>query len=198
MRTVAVLLAAGASRRMGALKQLLPLGGKPMLQSSLDHLVASRVDEILVVLGCQGERVAQALTLPAGERVRLVQHRGWEAGMSSSLVAGLLAAGDPDALLVCLGDQPLIAPRVLDRLLAEAGRPDRTIVAPTFGGRRGHPVLFRREHFAELGSLQGDTGAAPILQAHPEQVLLVPVETDGVLRDVDQPRDLMDAAEAQG
>lgn len=197
MKTTALLLGAGAGRRMGALKQLLPIGGQPMLQLSLDHLLASRVDEVVLVLGCEARRVREGLTLEDA-RVRVVDNPGWQAGLSSSLVAGLEGAPDADAVLVALGDLPLVAPRVIDRILNEARATERTIVAPAFEGRRGHPVLFKRVHFAELRALTGDVGAASVLKAHPEAVHLVAVDTDGILRDVDQPRDLMDAAEAQG
>lgn len=198
MNVTAVLLAAGASRRMGALKQLLPLGGRPLVQVALDHLVGSQVDRILVVLGCEADRVERALTLPSNGRVRVIRHEGWESGMAGSLVAGLEAAGDPEALLVALGDLPMIPPRVIDRLLAVASRTDRTIVAPSYEGRQGHPVLFRRVHFDELRALDGDTGAARVLKAHPDRLHLVPVDSDGILRDVDLPFQLMEAAEAQG
>lgn len=198
MKTTALLLGAGAGRRMGALKQLLPIGGQPMLQLSLDHLLASKVDEVVVVLGCEARKVRAALTRADDERVRVVENPVWQEGMSTSLIAGLRAAGDADAVLVALGDLPLVAPRVIDRILAEGLATDRTIVAPTYQGRRGHPVLFRSERFQDLRALTGDVGAASVLKAHPDQVHLVPVDTDGILRDVDLPRDLMDAAEAQG
>ncbi len=190
MRAVALLLAAGASRRMGRLKQLAPLEGRPLLQHALDNLLASRVDEIVLVLGCQGQQVLQALELPPGGRVRVVHNPAWEEGMATSLVAGMPAAGDPEALLVALGDLPAVSPEVIDRLLEEAERTDRTLVAPTCSGRRGHPVLFRPRHFPELRALRGDAGGAEVLRAHPDQVLLVPVDCEGVFLDVDQPADL--------
>lgn len=197
MKTKALLLAAGAARRMGALKQLLPLGGKPLLQLSLDHLLGSGVDEVVLVLGCEARKVREALTLDPA-RVRVVEHAGWEAGMASSLVAGLDAAGDADGVLVALGDLPLVPPRVVDRLLAEAEATPLSIVLPVHEGRRGHPVLFKRARFADLRALSGDVGALAVLKANPGEIHLVPVDSDGIYRDVDQPRDLMDAAGAQG
>ncbi len=190
MKTAALLLAAGAARRMGRLKQLLPLQGRPLLQHALDHLLASRVDWVVLVLGCEGDRVLQNLSLPAGDRVRLVHNPDWRAGMASSLACGLQAASEAEAVLVALGDLPAIPPAVVDLLIEEAARGGCTVVAPTFEGRRGHPVLFGRIHFDQLRALEGDSGGAGILRAHPGQVRLVPVDSPGILHDVDRPGDL--------
>jgi len=190
MKTAALLLAAGAARRMGRCKQLLPLQGRPLLQHALDHLLASRVDSVVLVLGCEGERVLQSLSLPSGDRVRLVHNPDWRTGMASSLACGLLAAPEAEAVLVALGDLPAIPPAVVDRLIEEAARGGCTVVAPVFEGRRGHPVLFLRTHFDQLRALEGDSGGAGILRAHPGQVRLVPVDSPGILLDVDRPQDL--------
>jgi len=191
VRTVALLLAGGASRRMGRLKQLEPLDGRPLLQHALDNLCASRVDSVLLVVGCQADRILQGLNLPAGGRVGVVRNPAWEEGMATSLVAGLKAARQPDAVLVALGDMPEVPGVVVDRLLEEAERSDSSVVAPVCAGRRGHPVLFGSRLFPELMRLRGDGGAAQILRAHPEEVLGVPVDCPGVLHDVDRPGDLV-------
>ncbi len=191
MRAVALLLAGGASRRMGRLKQLEPLEGRPLLQHALDNLCASRVDSVVLVVGCEADRVLQGLDLPVGGRVRVVRNPSWEEGMAGSLVAGMRAAGRTDAILVALGDMPWVPPAVIDHLLGEAESSDSSIVAPACRGRRGHPVLFRSNHFAELQALEGDAGAAQILREHPGRVLAVPVDCPGVLRDVDGPADLV-------
>jgi xanthine dehydrogenase accessory factor len=190
MKTVALLLAAGAARRMGRLKQLLPWQGRPMLQHALDHLLDSRVDSVVLVLGCEGERVLQNLSLSAGDRVRVVHNPDWRTGMASSLVCGLQAAPDAEAVLVALGDLPAIPPGVVDLLIEEAAQGGCTVVAPVYEGRRGHPVLFGRTHFDQLRALEGDSGGAGILRAHPGQVRLVPVDSSGILHDVDRLGDL--------
>lgn len=198
MKTVALLLAAGAGRRMGRLKQLLPMRGTPMLQHALDRLLASRVDSVVLVLGCEAERVLAQLRLPEGDRVRLARNPDWQTGMASSLACGLEAAPEAEAVLVALGDLPGVPPQVVDRLIEEAGKTGCTVVAPVFEGRRGHPVLFRRARFDQLRALEGDSGAAGILQADPRQVLLVPVDSPGILRDVDRPGDLMRLSGREG
>lgn len=194
MRVAGLLLAAGAARRMGALKQVLPLAGRPLLQHSLDHLAASRVEDVILVLGCEADRVLAGLEFDP-DRVRVVRNPDWEQGLSSSLRAGLDQAHGADAVLVALGDLPLVPPAVIDRVVEAARGAPATIAAPTWQGRRGHPVLFKREHFEELRGLQGDVGGAPVLRAHPDRLLQVPVDTDGILHDVDLPADLIRAAE---
>ena len=108
-------------------------------------------------------------------------------GLSASLKAGIAAVPpEAGAAVVCLGDMPLVAGRVLDRLIA-AYDPDegRTIVAPTHGGRIGNPVLWGRAHFADILALQGDAGARGLLRRHAEQVAEVEMADDAVLRDFD-------------
>src|SRR5690606_38178735 len=109
-----LLLAAGAARRMGALKQVLPLAGRPLLQHSLDHLAASRVAEVILVVGCEADRVLAELEFDR-ERIQVVRNQDWEQGLSTSLRAGLDQAPEADAVLVALGDLPLVPPAVIDR-----------------------------------------------------------------------------------
>ena len=112
--------------------------------------------------------------------------------MSTSLRRGLMAANQAaDGFLVVLADQPAITPEIIDRLIDSFGRvqPGKNIVAPSFRGRRGHPVLFGRKYREEFGGLTGEVGGREILARHPEDILVLEVDTDAVLIDLDTPED---------
>lgn len=173
---------------MGKTKQLLPWGETTVLGQTIKNLQLSAVDDILVVSGHQAEAVT-AVAEACG--VAVVHNPDYAQGeMLSSLQTALrnLPPGC-DGVLVALADQPMVPAAVFDRLLSafsNAGNAAQ-IVAPTYQGRRGNPVLIGRPFFAELLALP--VGAAPrdLLQRHTEKVRLVPVASDAILRDLDRP-----------
>jgi len=171
----AILLAAGASTRMGRTKQLLPFRGKPILQHVID--LASSMDplEILVVLGHTAPEIEADLRLPAGARV--VFNPEYPSGQASSLRAGLEAASPRSrAALLLVGDQPEIEPEtvraVVRRYRETAGRVVRTEYE---AGTPGHPVILDRTVWEAACSLEGDTGARALLSLHPEWLIRVPI-----------------------
>ena len=90
--------------------------------------------------------------------------------------------------VICLGDMPLVAPSVIDRLIAAFNPTEgRTLCAPSFEGTVGNPVLWGRESFAEMASLTGDRGARALLEAHSDQLVEIAVASDAVLTDIDTP-----------
>jgi molybdenum cofactor cytidylyltransferase len=189
-RVAALVLAAGASSRMGGANKLLaPLEGEALVARSVDAVLGSAARPVLVVTGHAGAAVRAAL---AGRDVRCVANPRWAEGMGTSLAAGVAALPEGvAAVLVCLGDMPWVRPRHLDALIAafEAGPAD-AICAPSHRGRRGHPVLFAARYFREMRELAGDAGARALIEAHPDALELVAVDDPGVLRDVDRPGDL--------
>lgn len=182
----AVILAAGKSTRMAPHNKLLVAdrAGKPMIARVADNILSSGARPVLVVTGHRADDIRAAL---AGRPVTHVFAGDYESGLSASLKTGI-AALPPDvpAVLVCLGDMPLVTGRMLDRLIA-AWDPDegRSIVVPTHRGKTGNPVLWDREYFAEILALSGDAGARALLDRHAEQVAEVEMDDDAVLRDFD-------------
>jgi molybdenum cofactor cytidylyltransferase len=170
-------LAAGTSSRLGRPKQLLDLGGKPLLQRVLDAAVASALDEIVVVLGHAADEIAQAIRSEG--RVRIALNPGYAAGQSSSLVTGLRAADRrSEAAVILLGDQPGIHTDAIEAVLRawhEAGGP---VVQASYRGRPGHPTLFGRSVWPELEAATGDEGARGVLASHPDWRSLVEVGGD--------------------
>jgi molybdenum cofactor cytidylyltransferase len=177
-----IILAAGASTRMGTFKQLLPLGDRPVLQHVVDACAASRLDEILVILGHRADELGAAIRCPT--RVRLMVNRDYEAGQSTSLQSGLRAASPAaDAAAVVLGDQPTIGSEVIDQMLDAFAGSAACVVRPVYtppAGRAvpGHPVILARRIWREMDRLRGDQGARALLIQYPEWVHEVPIGTE--------------------
>ena len=156
MRVAAIILAAGASRRLGEPKQLLRHQGRPLIGHAIDHARAAGCDPILVVTGAHADRIERVM---AAEGVTIVRHDGWAQGQGSSLAAGVRHVVDaspaPDRILVLLTDQPGVAPEHL-RALIDATRSPRMRCRrdpPCRRRGRGSGVLQRRV-------LRGAPGAA--------------------------------------
>jgi molybdenum cofactor cytidylyltransferase len=183
----AIILAAGRSRRMGAQKLLLPLAGKPLIARIVDEVLESPVDEVLVVTGRDGQRIAKALE---GREVRLVPNPDVESEMLGSVRRGLTAvAADSEAVLVVLGDQAGISGLVVTELVRAFRSGGRGIVVPTFDRKRGHPILFSASYGEEVLREYDEVGLRGLLQAHPEDVAEIPVSTREVIEDIDVPED---------
>ena len=181
----ALVLAAGTSRRMAPRNKLLmPAGrGKTMIQRVVDNVLASPARPVLVVTGHQAAAVQAAL---GGREIGFVHAEDYEQGLSASLRAGIAALpGEVEAVVVCLGDMPLVGPDLIERLIAAWDREEgRTIVVPRAEGQIGNPVLWDRRHFPEILALSGDSGARVLLRRHADEVAEVPADR-GVLQDFD-------------
>jgi len=185
-RLGAVVLAAGASSRMGDAHKLLePFGGRPMVTWAVEAALGAGARPVVVVTGARADEVEAVL--PDGAIP--VRNPDWREGMASSLAAGIRALGPRvECAAIALGDMPLVRPEHYRALLA-AWHPG-AIVVPTRDGRRGHPVLWSADHFDEIAALRGDRGARAVMDAHPGAVVTVPAPDDAVLVDVDAPGDL--------
>jgi molybdenum cofactor cytidylyltransferase len=185
--TAIILLAAGTARRMEEPKQLLLIGGKPLLRHVVDAARSPLTQPFIVVLGAHADLVRPCLD---GAEVHLVVHAGWAEGMGSSLRAGINALQelDPQArgVIVALADQPNFSHRSIQRLLAEQARSGRAMVATECHGTVMPPVYFASEYFPELAALTGDAGARAVLQRHRDQLATVRIEE---MVDLDTPED---------
>lgn len=195
-----VILAAGGGTRLGGGKLLLPWRGKPILAHVAETAARCKgLTALLLVLGHGAPDLRNALgawidesPLPVG----VIENPDWEAGQSTSLRCGLEAAvrlrdnREPSGIMVLLGDQPAILAETLDLLVAAHGEalarnPDHPATAPLYRGERGNPVILSQRLFPAVRELTGDIGARHILRSLGSDLLLVPVEDSGVLRDVD-------------
>jgi len=188
----AIVLAAGESKRMGQTKLLLPWQGKTLLEHVLDTLLTSQVNEVILVLGHDADRILQKVPT---QKIKVVINPDYKEGMSSSILKGLMAMDEKaEAFLTVLADQPGITKEILNRLIHgfQKTRPEKNIVLPTYLGARGHPVLFSTKYKKEALRLRGDVGARQVLVDHPEDILEVEVDSDAVLSDIDTPEDYRD------
>ena len=184
-RAAAIVLAAGASSRMGDVKQLLDAGGQSLVRRAAEVALAAPCAPVVVVVGAQAARVRAEVE---GLGVEVVCNRGWREGIASSLRCGIRALpGTARAAFVLLCDQPAISPALLRAMLAARRASGRTIVACRYGGVAGVPALFARERFAQLLALEGDAGARGLIAAAGDDVATVDFP-DGAL-DVDTPAD---------
>jgi molybdenum cofactor cytidylyltransferase len=155
-----------------------------MVSRVVDNALSSAARPIIVVTGHLEADIRAAI---ANRPVTFVHAAKHADGLAESLKAGI-AALPPDiaAVIVCLGDMPLVTGRTLDRLIA-AWDPDegRAIVVPTFKGKQGNPILWDRRFFPEILALSGDAGARALLQRHMELVAEIDVGDDAILRDFD-------------
>jgi molybdenum cofactor cytidylyltransferase len=179
----AIILAAGQSSRMGQHKLLLPLLGKPLLLHAIENATASGFDEVLVVLGHHAEDVRELL---ARYPVRLVENPDFAQGQSTSVRAGVAAlSAQTAATMILLGDQPLVNPTILKRLMQAWHESARPIVVPYYAGQRGNPVLFARFLFPELLGVSGDQGGREILQRHAADIEPVHIAEADAAQDLD-------------
>ena len=189
LSTAAIILAAGSSSRMGGgrHKLLLPLDDRPVLAHVIDATLASQARPIIVVLGHQSDQVrSQIKHYTIHHDIILVENTHYLQGMSTSLRIGIqtiLTNGyrkntlsyRVDSALIMLGDQPLITPRVIDTLITAYRTAGTPIVAPLYNGKRGSPVLFDKNLFAELIEVTGDEGGRTVLERHRHEVALIEI-----------------------
>lgn len=183
----AVVLAAGASTRMGQPKQLLRPDGRTLLRRTVDAVLASPAWPVVVVLGSNAAAIRpEVARLP----VLIVENGAWEEGLASSIRAGarVLASFSLslDAALLVLCDQPNLSPEAIARLTAAAAN-GKTIVAVRYDDHSGPPALFARSHFQELMELHGPGGARPLLARYAAALATIPLPELAV--DLDTPED---------
>lgn len=184
----AIILAAGASTRMGTPKQLLALDGQPLLLRAVDAALASPAWPVVVVLGAHAEKIRPALAL---RPVLVAENPAWAEGMAASIRAGVATLRQfsraLDAAVIALCDQPAFSADTIAQLVAAQQASGRSIVAARYAGRNGAPALFRREHFPALAALTGEEGARALLNGDPARVAAI--DLPRLALDLDTPAD---------
>jgi molybdenum cofactor cytidylyltransferase len=178
-----MILAAGASRRLGQPKQLIEFQGKTLLEHTVDCAIASQVCSTVVVLG---------EVLYQNPLCRILLNPNWSEGMAASIRCGLnelvSARSDLSAVIISVCDQPFISTDLFNQLIAQYQTQPSLIVAASYGDVLGVPALFDRQLFPELRQLQGDTGARKIIQKYQRDCQSTPFPQGGI--DIDTPTDL--------
>ncbi|MGD9802860.1 MAG: NTP transferase domain-containing protein [Hyphomicrobiaceae bacterium] len=190
-RITAVVLAAGRSTRFGPSNKLLAdLDGVPVIRRTVTAVKESGVLSVVVVTGHMADEVRAALD---GLDVSFTANPAYRDGLSSSLKAGLAAVprGGIDGVLVALGDMPGVTGSDIDRLIAGfAPKEGRSIMVPTYQGKRGNPVLFAMHLVPELAEVEGDVGAKHVIGQHGDEVAEVEIGSRRIFLDVDTPEAL--------
>ncbi len=172
---------------MGTQKLLLPWGETSIIGHIADQLLHSALDKIIVVTGHDQALVSREL---ADRSVTFAHNPHCTSGMLSSVRCGIKALpSDCQAVLVALGDQPMINSSVIDQMIAAFNATDSQILVPLCQGKRGHPLLFSRRYFSEILTDFDDTGLRGLLQVHTQDTLELKVSTPSVLGDIDHPED---------
>ena len=178
-----LILAAGESKRFGRTKQLLQLGNQTILQKTIDNCTCSIATEVRVILGHDAAKIKKSLT---NQSIITVENPNYHQGMSTSITAGL-ASVDPDTqgILLALADQPFVDTKTINQLIESFKSSSKSIVIPLYNHKRGNPVIFDIKYKQELLKLKGDIGGRDIIKNHPDDILEVPVDCEGVLLDID-------------
>jgi len=173
-----LVLAAGASRRLGVPKQTLRYGDRSLLRLAVESAVGSACGPAVVTLGANAELCRREINdLP----VRVIENIHWKKGMSSSIKTGLLALqAEVRAMIIMTVDQPHVTARVIDQIANAYITGSSTIVASAYAGTLGVPALFDRTHFPDIMSLEGDSGAKSVIARNSGRVNVIPFELGAI------------------
>jgi len=182
----AVILSAGASRRMGRPKALLPFRESTFLEHLIQVTRHPRIGVTRIVLGAGAEKIAATAGIDPST---VVLNPNWEQGQLSSIQAGVrsLEGMGTDGMMLCPVDHPLVSARMVNDLIDRFYAEKRAIVLPTYKGRRGHPAIFARQLYAELLGAPAETGARAVVWAHAADVFEVPTDEEGVVLNINDP-----------
>jgi len=169
-----VILAAGASTRLGKPKQLLQYHGKTLLNHAVNEAINAKADAVVIILGKNADLFKNEID---NEKVRVVINKDWEEGMASSVRLGLdtLLKIRPyiDAVMFMVCDQPHISSLVLNELITAQQKTTKQIVTCSYGESIGPPALFHKKYFREMEKLKGDVGARNIIQQNMNDVATI-------------------------
>jgi molybdenum cofactor cytidylyltransferase len=184
----AVILAAGASTRMGTPKQLLYFKGHSLLRHTVEVAIAQECEPIVVVLGAYAEKIRnEVIKLP----VVIVENQDWHLGMGASIRVGINAVNNLsknlEAVILLLCDQPFVCDRVINQLVEAYLATRKPIIASEYAHTLGVPALFSHELFSELINIDVEKGAKQIIQKYSHLVFPIPFAAGAI--DVDTPED---------
>jgi molybdenum cofactor cytidylyltransferase len=188
--TALIILAAGASSRLGFPKQTLLYKGKTLLEIAIEAGLKSKCQPVTVVLGANADKIEPGIKSYA---IDILHNADWETGMGSSIALAIKEIQKNEGItqsVIMLCDQPFVTSRLIDSLLYKQQETNKKIIACTYKDTIGVPVLFNRALFDELALLQGQEGAKKILNAHPDDIGTIPFEKGGV--DIDTVADYED------
>ena len=176
----AILLAAGQSKRMdGENKLTKKIQGVPLIKYSVKNILASSINELIVVLGYQKEIIEKLID--KHEKIKFVFNKDFESGMASSIKAGLnLLSTNAEAFFICLGDMPMVSPDIYNQLIKSKDK--KEIIVPTYKGQQGNPVLFDKSMKETVMNITGDVGAKKILELNKDKILNLEINDQNITK----------------
>ena len=183
----AILLAAGQSKRMkGENKLTKKIQDVPLIKLSVKNILASSIDELIIVLGYQKEIIEKIIS--KNEKIKFVFNKDFESGMASSIKVGLgHISNTTEAFFICLGDMPMVSSDIYNQLIKSRNHKD--ILIPTYNGQQGNPVLFNKSMREKIVSIKGDAGAKKILELNKDKALNLEINSQSIVRGFDTKED---------
>jgi molybdenum cofactor cytidylyltransferase len=183
-----IILAAGEGKRMGKVKLTLPLGDKQLIEWVLQAVKLAPLDKYFLVVRPEDKEM-----IKIGESwgAEIVLNPEYRSGMSSSIRKALyqISSEVVEGIFILLGDQPLINPSIIFKMLKAFTSGKREIVVPFYKDKQGNPVLFDNYWRDELLELSGDVGGRVLIKAHPERIKRVKVSDESIFLDIDREKD---------
>ena len=179
----AILLAAGQSRRMnGENKLTKKIQGVPLIKHSVKKIIASSIDELIVVLGHQKEIIEKLID--KNEKIKFVFNKDFESGMASSIKTGLNNLSEKtEAFFICLGDMPMVSHDIYNQLIKS--KDNKEIIVPTYKGQQGNPVLFNKSMKEKILDITGDAGAKKIFELNKDKILNLEINDQSITKGFD-------------
>ena len=196
-KVAGLLLAAGASTRMGRPKQLMPVSGSGLLDTVLREALRSDLDLVNLVLGHQAQAIKKALKTDLRHpKLKITFNDQYRDGISTSIRSGLLGVEVAyDHVMIILADMPRLTSKLINLLLHQYSESSFLLGALQTSTKRSHPVIIGRKFYPALRQLRGDVGARDLFLTHPDQILLVKPGADYDDRDIDTMDDYLDLIE---
>ena len=176
----AILLAAGQSKRMNGQNKLAKeIQGIPLIKHSVKNILASSINELIVVLGHQKEIIEKLID--KNEKIKFVFNKDFESGMASSIKAGLNhLSEDTEAFFICLGDMPMVNKDIFNLLIKSKN--NREIIVPTYKNKQGNPILFSKSMKKKIMTIEGDAGAKKILELNKDKTLNIETNDQSITK----------------
>ena len=162
------------------------MGDSTLLNSVIEICRVSNFEEVWVILGAYAARIKKSI--PIHNDVKIIHNEQWEDGLSESIKKAILNAMDYDLIGFCTVDQPYLTSEHLNLMLRNFNRENSCVVASTYKGTTGIPVIFGRRFYPYLMELQGDQGAKHVLSLYKNHVKTIPLSKGEI--DIDYPEDI--------
>ncbi len=153
--------------------------GIPLIKHSVKNILASSINELIIVLGYQKEIIEKLID--KHEKVKFIFNKDFESGMASSIKVGINHLSDnSESFFICLADMPMVSSNIYDFLIKSKNQKD--ILVPTYKGQQGNPILFNKSMKEKIMSIDGDVGAKKILELNKDKILNLEINDQGVAK----------------